>query len=108
MRRVLGLVGLAAVVAGCTSAQAAPSGTAAGSGGASRTPASAASADPVKAADVRSIIRTAMDTYKLKAVIVRVTIDGKDVITEAFGDSMTGVPASTRDPAKSLMLPGVA
>ena len=36
-----------------------------------------------------------MDTYKLKAVIVRVTIDGKDVITEAFGNSMTGVPAST-------------
>ena len=56
---------------------------------------SVASADPAKAADVRNIIRTAMDTYKLRAVIVRVTIDGKDVITEAFGNSMTGVPAST-------------
>ena len=55
---------------------------------------SVASADPVKAADVRNIIRTAMDTYKLRAVIVRVTIDGEDVITEAFGNSMTGVPAS--------------
>lgn len=59
------------------------------------TDGSAASADPVKAADVRNIIRTAMDTYKLKAVIVRVTIDGEDVITEAFGNSMTGAPAST-------------
>jgi CubicO group peptidase (beta-lactamase class C family) len=56
---------------------------------------SVASADPAKAADVRNIIRTAMDTYKLRAVIVRVTIDGEDVITEAFGSSMTGVPAST-------------
>ncbi len=56
---------------------------------------SVAPAHPVKAADVRNIIRTAMDTYKLKAVIVRVTIDGEDVITEAFGNSMTGVPAST-------------
>jgi CubicO group peptidase (beta-lactamase class C family) len=57
--------------------------------------ASVASADPAKAAEVRNIIRTAMDSYKRKAVIVRVTIDGKDVITEAFGNSMTGVPAST-------------
>ena len=56
---------------------------------------SVASADPAKAADVRNIIRTAMDTYKLRAVIVRVTIDGEDVITEAFGSSMTGVAAST-------------
>lgn len=56
---------------------------------------SVASADPAKAADVRNIIRTAMETYKLRAVIVRVTIDGEDVITEAFGSSMTGVPAST-------------
>ena len=47
------------------------------------------------AAGVRNIIRTAMDTYKLRAVIVRVTINGEDVITEAFGSSMTGVPAST-------------
>ena len=80
MRRVLGLVVLAAVLVGCTSAPPTPPGT---------------SVDPAKAADVRNIIRTAMDTYKLKAVIVRVTIDGKDVITEAFGNSMTGVPAST-------------
>ena len=90
---------VAGVLAAC--GQPTPS---AGSGGApggssvsdpTGTTATEASADPAKAAEVRSIIRTAMDTYKLRAVIVRVTIDGKDVITEAFGNSMTGVPAST-------------
>ncbi|KAF0652285.1 penicillin-binding protein, beta-lactamase class C [Cyanobium sp. Copco_Reservoir_LC18] len=30
----------------------------------------------------------------LRAVIVRVTIDGKEVVTEAMGESMTGVPAT--------------
>ncbi len=31
----------------------------------------------------------------LKAVIVRVTIDGREVVTHAVGDSMAGVPATT-------------
>jgi len=31
----------------------------------------------------------------LKAVIVRVTVDGKEVVTQAVGESMTGVPATT-------------
>ena len=31
----------------------------------------------------------------LRAVIVKVSVDGKDVITRAFGESMTGVPATT-------------
>lgn len=43
---------------------------------------------------VRSVVRSAMDTEHLKAAIVRVTVDGKEVITEAFGESMTGVPAT--------------
>jgi CubicO group peptidase (beta-lactamase class C family) len=30
----------------------------------------------------------------LKAVIVRVTVDGKEVLTDAVGESMTGVPAT--------------
>jgi CubicO group peptidase (beta-lactamase class C family) len=91
VRRVLCLVALAGVLVGCTSG---PPGTEAGSAGTS-TSAGVVSADPAKAADVRNIIRTEMDTYKLRAVIVRVTIDGKDVITEAFGNSMSGVPTST-------------
>ena len=36
-----------------------------------------------------------MAKYALKAVIVRVTIDGREVVTEALGESMTGVPATT-------------
>jgi CubicO group peptidase (beta-lactamase class C family) len=31
----------------------------------------------------------------LKAVIVRVTVDGDEVVTQAVGESMTGVPATT-------------
>ena len=31
----------------------------------------------------------------LKSVIVKVSIDGEDVLTRAFGESMTGVPATT-------------
>ena len=36
-----------------------------------------------------------MAKYDLKAVILRVTVNGKEVVTEAMGDSMTGVPATT-------------
>ena len=36
-----------------------------------------------------------MASEHLKAVIVRVTVDGQEVVTEAVGESMTGVPATT-------------
>ena len=49
-----------------------------------------------KADAVRQIVRDTMGEQHLKAVIVRVSVDGKDVLTEAFGESMTGVPASTK------------
>ncbi len=55
----------------------------------------AASINPVLAGDVRSIVTAAMDKHQLQAVIVRVTVDGKDVITKAFGESMPGTPATT-------------
>ena len=35
-----------------------------------------------------------MDKYKLKALIVRITVDGKSTYEVANGDSMTGVPAT--------------
>jgi CubicO group peptidase (beta-lactamase class C family) len=79
-------VGLAACSSG-TSKSAAPVPTA--------TRGTVASTDPAKAADVLAIVRKAMDDYKLRAVIVRVTIDGKNIVTDALGTSMTGVPAST-------------
>jgi len=56
----------------------------------SRTP-----ADPAQADAVTAVVADVMASQHLKAVIVRVTIDGADVITKAYGESMTGVPATT-------------
>lgn len=53
-------------------------------------PARTASSDAV----VR-IVEEAMARDHLKAVIIRVTEDGQEVLTRAFGESMTGVPART-------------
>lgn len=55
----------------------------------SGTPAAADPADRVVA-----ITRQAMAAYGLQAAIVRVTIDDRELLTEAFGESMTGVPAT--------------
>src|ERR1700738_4231588 len=41
------------------------------------------------------IVRDTVAQAHLKAVIVRVTVDGKEVVTQAVGESMTGVPATT-------------
>jgi CubicO group peptidase (beta-lactamase class C family) len=51
--------------------------------------------DTAKADAVMRIVRDAMAQSHLKAAIVRVTVDGKEVITAALGESMTGVPATT-------------
>jgi CubicO group peptidase (beta-lactamase class C family) len=42
-----------------------------------------------------AIARDIMDKQDVKAVIVRVLIDGQEIVTEALGESMTGVPATT-------------
>ena len=55
----------------------------------------APAADPAKADAVMAIVRDTMAEKHVKAVIVRVTVDGKEVLTRAVGDSMTGVPATT-------------
>ena len=55
----------------------------------------APSTDPAKAEAVMRIVRDTMAQAHLKAVIVRVTVDGKEVVTQAVGESMTGVPATT-------------
>ena len=54
-----------------------------------------ASADPSQAAAIARIVRTSMRDNHLRAVIVKVSVDGRNVITRAFGESMTGVPATT-------------
>jgi CubicO group peptidase (beta-lactamase class C family) len=48
-----------------------------------------------QAAQIIALVRDGMAKYHLRAVIVRVTVDGKEVITAALGESMTGVPATT-------------
>ena len=51
---------------------------------------------PADRADaIVALARDIMDKQDVKAVIVRVTIDGQEVVTEALGESMTGVPATT-------------
>ncbi len=51
-------------------------------------------ADPAQAAGILRIVRKRMADDHLRAVIVRITIDGKEVVTEAMGESITGVPAT--------------
>ena len=51
--------------------------------------------DNPKADAVMRIVRDTMAAEHLNAVIVRVTVDGKEVVTQALGESMTGVPATT-------------
>jgi CubicO group peptidase (beta-lactamase class C family) len=50
--------------------------------------------DTTKADAVMRIVADVMAQSHLKAVIVRVTENGREVVTRAVGDSMTGVPAS--------------
>jgi CubicO group peptidase (beta-lactamase class C family) len=57
------------------------------------TPAATQPGDQAEA--VVAIAREIMAKQEVKAVIVRVTIDGQEVVTAALGDSMTGVPATT-------------
>jgi CubicO group peptidase (beta-lactamase class C family) len=81
------------LLASCTS----PSDTPAPSSPPSAPPnttGAAASADPAKAAAVDKVVQEAIKARHLRAVIVRVTIDGKEILTKAYGESMTGVPAT--------------
>jgi CubicO group peptidase (beta-lactamase class C family) len=68
------------LLAGCTSQSAAPS--------------APPPADSAQAAAVDRTVQEAMEARHLRSVIVRVTVDGKEIITKAYGESMTGVPAT--------------
>lgn len=52
------------------------------------------SSDPATADAVMKIVNDTMASAHLKSVIVRVTVDGKEIVTKAVGESMTGVPAT--------------
>jgi CubicO group peptidase (beta-lactamase class C family) len=81
-RRILGLACALLLAVGC-----APT---------ARPPESPApSTDSAKADAVMKIVRDTMAEAHLKAVIVRATVDGEEVVTQAVGDSMTAVPATT-------------
>lgn len=48
----------------------------------------------VDRAKVAAIARRAMDQYHLRALILRVTVDGQPLYSEALGESTAGVPAA--------------
>lgn len=56
------------------------------------TPVASAPGDQADA--IVAIARETMEQQDLKAVILRVTINGQEIVTEALGESMTGVPAT--------------
>ena len=68
------------LLAGCTSQSAAPS--------------APPPVDSTQAAAIDRTVQEAMKARHLRAAIVRVTIDGKEIITKAYGESVTGVPAT--------------
>ena len=57
--------------------------------------AGSAGAQSTQAEAIVALVREGMAAYDLKAVIVRVTVDGEEIVTEALGESITGVPATT-------------
>ena len=81
VRRLLAVICALVMLAGC-----AP--------GALPTETETTTTDTAKADAVMRIVRDVMAEAHLKAVIVRVTVDGREVVTEAVGESMTGVPAT--------------
>ena len=56
------------------------------------TPAASPPGDQAEA--IVALARDAMAKQDLNAVIIRVTIDGREVVTAALGESVTGVPAT--------------
>ncbi|WP_033825187.1 serine hydrolase [Kitasatospora sp. MBT63] len=91
------LLRLAAVTALVTlSVPVGTAGGAVGDGGQRRQCVSSPRPGGGPALDVLRIAEQAKAEMDLKSVILRVTVDGREVITSALGESMTGVPA---DPA---------
>jgi CubicO group peptidase (beta-lactamase class C family) len=95
--QVLVVASTLVLLAGCIAGGASPSAPP-GSGASTPTPtvdpANVESSDPEKADAVMKIVRDYMEEAHLKAVIVRVTVDGEEIVRAAEGESMTGVPAT--------------
>jgi CubicO group peptidase (beta-lactamase class C family) len=80
-RRLLAVVSAAIVLGACANPAESPS-------------SSPPTVDTAKVDAVMKIVTDTMAQQHLKAVIVRVTIDGRELLTRAVGESMTGVPAT--------------
>ena len=81
-RRMLTVVSAFVVLTGCALPTAPPS---------SPPP----TTDTAEADAVVRIVEGTMAEQHLKAVILRVSVEGRELLTRAFGESMTGVPATT-------------
>src|SRR4029077_18702592 len=82
VRRLLAVICALAMLTGCVP-------------GALPTQSPTSTTENAKADAVMRIVRDTMAQAHLKAVIVRVTVDGNEIVTQAVGESMTGVPATT-------------
>lgn len=80
-RRLLAALSVAALLASCASAT-------------DRAESPTPTADTSRSDAVLRIVDDVMKAEHLKAVIIRVTEGGREVLTRAFGESMTGVPAT--------------
>jgi CubicO group peptidase (beta-lactamase class C family) len=95
------LDGLARALAAPRSRRGALAAAAAGAAAGRFRPGRAAPATPAAspvaggaAERVVAVARAAMPAAGLRAVIVRATVDGREILTAALGESMTGVPAT--------------
>jgi CubicO group peptidase (beta-lactamase class C family) len=48
-----------------------------------------------QAAAIREIVRQTMTEQRMQTAIVSVKVDGKEILTEAYGDTLPGIPATT-------------
>jgi CubicO group peptidase (beta-lactamase class C family) len=100
-RTLLLLACALALVAACTStdtgSSSSPATAPASVGGATdaATRGTVESTNPALAETVDQVIEENIDKRHLRSVIVKVTIDGEEILTRAYGESMTGVPATT-------------
>jgi CubicO group peptidase (beta-lactamase class C family) len=96
------MLGTAAGGALAAAAAALPGAPAAGAAGAQRARPAVDAGGTVGATTVQgeaaeqivALTRVAMTEYALRAAIVRVTVDGREVVTAALGESLTGEPAT--------------
>src|SRR4029453_13929196 len=78
------------LLAGCTSTNSTAPPPSPGTSARPTTNAPGFSAKPTPEAAVDKTVQNAIKERHLRAVIVRVLVDGKEIITRAYGESMTG------------------